>query len=418
MKAIDAARSPSRRLDDDSLPGARPAIAARPILRRAAPAPTPAPASARARTADPTISEALRRAIHAHAQTDAGAPSSPRDPGVAGLFGQALNAGIHDLPAAVTGPLAGLGGSLGGIANDPLGALRGIAGSVLGGAGSALGALTSNPLGALQGLFGSALSIGSLGDLASNPLAALGGMATNALGGATGALAGQAGNSLGALAGVAGNAIGGTGGASVGLPPQLTSLRTSLSPALQSELDQLAATPEGLAALQAELHSGTGGARPPSAATTGSAAAPAGAVARHGAGEVSDTAAESLGHASASPGVALPSDLRERFEATLHTDLSGVRIHTDGSAAAAAAAFGAHAFAHGQDVYFAAGQYRPGSAAGDHLIAHEVAHTVQQRVAAAAPQYQLEVSEPGDAHEHDADRAADAMVAGISGTHL
>ena len=51
--------------------------------------------------------------------------------------------------------------------------------------------------------------------------------------------------------------------------------------------------------------------------------------------------------------------------------------------------------------------------AGTDLPAHEVAHTVQQAGGATSgPQYQLEVSQPHDAAEHEADRAADAMVGG------
>ncbi|HVV87962.1 MAG TPA: DUF922 domain-containing protein, partial [Kofleriaceae bacterium] len=49
---------------------------------------------------------------------------------------------------------------------------------------------------------------------------------------------------------------------------------------------------------------------------------------------------------------------------------------------------------------------------GMHLLAHEVAHTVQQSGGRAARQHKLEVSTPADAAEAEADRAADAMVAG------
>jgi hypothetical protein len=111
-------------------------------------------------------------------------------------------------------------------------------------------------------------------------------------------------------------------------------------------------------------------------------------------------------------GHGLPDDLRARFEQSLGTSLDGVRIHTDERAAATAAAFDAHAFAHGQDIFFAAGQYRPGTPEGDQLIAHEVAHTVQQRGAAPTTQHKLAVSESGDSLEHAADHAADAMTRG------
>src|SRR5436305_946644 len=41
-------------------------------------------------------------------------------------------------------------------------------------------------------------------------------------------------------------------------------------------------------------------------------------------------------------------------------------------------ALGARAFTIGHDIAFGTGEYRPGTAAGDVLIAHELAHTIQQ----------------------------------------
>jgi len=116
--------------------------------------------------------------------------------------------------------------------------------------------------------------------------------------------------------------------------------------------------------------------------------------------------------AAGSSGSSLPGDLRSRFEASLGADLSGVRVHTGAASAQAAGAVGAHAYTTGQDIHFAAGTYDPSSAFGVHLLAHEVAHTVQQQGAAPRRQHKLEVSGPEDSAEVEADRAADAMVAG------
>jgi len=60
-------------------------------------------------------------------------------------------------------------------------------------------------------------------------------------------------------------------------------------------------------------------------------------------------------------------------------DFGSVRVHDGPASAAAAASVGAQAFAHGQNVYFGAGEYRPDLRPGQWLIAHELAHTVQQR---------------------------------------
>ena len=129
---------------------------------------------------------------------------------------------------------------------------------------------------------------------------------------------------------------------------------------------------------------------------------------------VADGAAAAVAAASASSGDRLPATLMRTFEASLGADLSSVRIHTGGASAEANHAVGARAYAVGQDIHFGAGQYDPASAAGQHLIAHEVAHTVQQQGSTPSRQNKLAVSTPHDAAEHEADAAADAMIAGRS----
>lgn len=116
--------------------------------------------------------------------------------------------------------------------------------------------------------------------------------------------------------------------------------------------------------------------------------------------------------AASESGAPLPADVRGRFEQSLGTDLSGVRVHTGSASAAAADGVSAKAYATGQDIHFAAGQYDPASKEGQRLLAHEVAHTVQQGNSHAGPQAKLEISGPADSHEHEADQAANAMVTG------
>jgi hypothetical protein len=95
-------------------------------------------------------------------------------------------------------------------------------------------------------------------------------------------------------------------------------------------------------------------------------------------------------------------------------DFSQVRVHTDAPAAESARALGARAYTVGRDIVFGGGEYAPHSAAGQRLLAHELAHVVQQRavagsVPALAPE-RLSVSRPGDVHERAADAAAGAVV--------
>jgi hypothetical protein len=73
---------------------------------------------------------------------------------------------------------------------------------------------------------------------------------------------------------------------------------------------------------------------------------------------------------------------RDRMERQLGEDLSSVRVHAGDEAAARAEAADARAMTEGEDVYFGAGEYAPDTAGGQALLAHELAHVVQQRPAA------------------------------------
>jgi hypothetical protein len=88
-------------------------------------------------------------------------------------------------------------------------------------------------------------------------------------------------------------------------------------------------------------------------------------------------------------GHALPASLRDFFEPRFGRDFGDVRIHTDGAAAETAGAVDARAYTLGHDVVFGAGQYQPDTAAGRHLLAHELAHVIQQSrgtLSSTAPQ--------------------------------
>lgn len=117
-----------------------------------------------------------------------------------------------------------------------------------------------------------------------------------------------------------------------------------------------------------------------------------------------------LAQASSSPGISLPEDIQRRFATRFGADVSGVRIHTGPESAAAAKGVAASAYTVGQDIHFGAGNYAPGSADGDRLIAHEVVHTMQQAGGTPAPQHKLEVSQPGDPAEVEADLIADNLT--------
>ena len=77
-------------------------------------------------------------------------------------------------------------------------------------------------------------------------------------------------------------------------------------------------------------------------------------------------------------------------------DFDGVRVHTDGAAARSSADMGARAYTVGSDVYFGAGEYNPGSAGGQSLLAHELTHTLQQRGSGVAQAKLIQRKPDGD----------------------
>ncbi|MEM7202448.1 MAG: DUF4157 domain-containing protein [Planctomycetota bacterium] len=124
-------------------------------------------------------------------------------------------------------------------------------------------------------------------------------------------------------------------------------------------------------------------------------------------------------------GAPLTADQRAFFEPRLGRDLSRVRVHTGSRAATLNRDLGARAFTRGSDVYFGAGRYSPGTPEGRRLLAHELAHTVQQDPGAAvgqrgatAPAPQQPVSRPNTPlvqREADDDSVKDESQPGEGG---
>jgi Domain of unknown function (DUF4157) len=136
------------------------------------------------------------------------------------------------------------------------------------------------------------------------------------------------------------------------------------------------------------------------------------ALARQGAGILPDGRAhpdvESTLAQTRGGGQKLDEGSRETVGGALDDSLDDVRVHTDERANALADSVSARAFTTGTDVYFAKDEYKPGSSDGQGLIAHELTHVVQQRGAPTSGP--LQVSQPGDALEHEAEAAADELV--------
>jgi hypothetical protein len=68
---------------------------------------------------------------------------------------------------------------------------------------------------------------------------------------------------------------------------------------------------------------------------------------------------------------------RRLMEPRFGSDFGGVRVHADALAARSAASVNARAYTVGEQIVFGAGEYRPDTAEGQRLLAHELAHVVQ-----------------------------------------
>jgi hypothetical protein len=113
-------------------------------------------------------------------------------------------------------------------------------------------------------------------------------------------------------------------------------------------------------------------------------------------------------------GEPLAGGIQSTFGTAMGHDFSGVRVHTDSRAASMVGGLNARAATLGEDVAFAAGEYQPGTPVGDALIAHELAHVVQQHGASGADP-QLKANTETDELEEEADRAAVGAVVALHG---
>ena len=111
---------------------------------------------------------------------------------------------------------------------------------------------------------------------------------------------------------------------------------------------------------------------------------------------------------------AVPAPLVARLAAIVGARaVDAARIHTGPAAHARAIEHRARAVADGEDIYFADGEYRPGTRAGDALLAHELAHVDQaQRGLLRRPARKAMGNAEHTALEAAADTAGDKLTAG------
>jgi hypothetical protein len=125
-----------------------------------------------------------------------------------------------------------------------------------------------------------------------------------------------------------------------------------------------------------------------------------------------NAARESVGNTLSSTGSPLEATTRKFMEAGFGQDFSHVRVHTDGAAARSARALDAAAYTTGGHIAFGRGNYSPGTSEGRNLLAHELAHVVQQGGRASRVTHDFYSSAGSGAHESQADLAAEIVSRG------
>ena len=118
---------------------------------------------------------------------------------------------------------------------------------------------------------------------------------------------------------------------------------------------------------------------------------------------------------SAGGGRPLPDDVRSSFGSRFGHDFSRVRVHTDAHAPQVAALHQARALTVGHDITFARCEYAPTTSAGRHLLAHELAHVLQQSDGSQLQRQALEGDEPGRSELRVEDGVEIDRVFGASG---
>ena len=112
----------------------------------------------------------------------------------------------------------------------------------------------------------------------------------------------------------------------------------------------------------------------------------------------------------ASRGRPLDRATRAFMEPRFGHDFSRVRLYTDARAGESALAVNALAYTFGANIVFGSGKYQPTSGEGRRLIAHELAHVVQQEKARECLPAQIMIGEPGTTVERRAEQASRALL--------
>jgi hypothetical protein len=124
----------------------------------------------------------------------------------------------------------------------------------------------------------------------------------------------------------------------------------------------------------------------------------------------SESGAEKTQEAKPAEPQPLDPGVRSQMESAFGEGFGDVRVHAGKQAGEVAGELDALAFTRGRDIYFKEGEYNPSTHEGQELLAHELAHVVQQRGGSSARG--ASVGPAGDTFEQEADEVAAAVMRG------
>lgn len=117
-----------------------------------------------------------------------------------------------------------------------------------------------------------------------------------------------------------------------------------------------------------------------------------------------------------SPGEPLESVTRSYMESRFRHDFGSVRVHAEPEAAESARAANALAYTIGTNIVFGRGMFAPETTDGRSLLAHELAHTIQQTAKGSRDSSTRSVTPGHESLEREADAAMEGSTMAI--THL
>lgn len=122
---------------------------------------------------------------------------------------------------------------------------------------------------------------------------------------------------------------------------------------------------------------------------------------------------ESVQRVVRTSGAPLEATIRSQMERSFGHDFGEIRVHTDTPAAESARELNALAYTYGHHVAFAAGQYAPGTSRGNRVLAHELAHSIQQEGGSKPPLQTFLSGGANDVAEREAELAAKDVGEGL-----